>query len=484
MKRLFALALFLCACEVRETIGLTPDGGAGNQGWAELRLGDRTDQVDLLFVVDNSPSMATKQSELRRQFPELVRQLQELRPSPSGGSYHIGVVTTDLGAGGFMLGGGQCHPGGDGGRLQAVGAAAAGSCQPPVGAPFIDYDQRTGATNLPDGQDLATTFACMASVGDRGCGFEQPLEAAWQALHGPDAASFLRDDAVLAVVFLTDEDDCSAPPDTALFDPASAAFGPLLSYRCTAAGVQCGTPPSRLPMAPTGELTDCVPATGGGLLYDVQRYIDYFRKPASQGGAKPNPRDVLLFAIDAPSEPFQLILANPNPEPPGPYTECAGPLSQACAQVLQHSCMDPDLPERFGDPAVRLNAVVDAVADHGERSICATSYGPTVDSLARTIVSYQNGNGCLTGYLRTPLDPRCEVDDAVPAPAGSQVQAIPSCAASDGSKPCWRIETSPACPVVTDPESKDQQHLQLTIDRDTPLPTGAATYARCVVVTG
>jgi len=43
------------------------------------------------------------------------------------------------------------------------------------GQKFIVYDQKSNTNNLPDGQDLAATFGCMASVGTQGCGLEQPV---------------------------------------------------------------------------------------------------------------------------------------------------------------------------------------------------------------------------------------------------------------------------------------------------------------------
>ena len=53
----------------------------------------------------------------------------------------------------------------------------------------------------------------MTSFGDVGCGFQQPLEATYLALHGdvPENAGFLRDDALLVVVYIVDKDDCSVP---------------------------------------------------------------------------------------------------------------------------------------------------------------------------------------------------------------------------------------------------------------------------------
>jgi hypothetical protein len=93
-------------------------------------------------------------------------------------------------------------------------------------------------------------FACIANVGTSGCGLEHQIASGATALgfRGTVPATnvgFLRPDAFLAVVFITNEDDCSAPPDTPLFDIASGTtlaspFGPLGSFRCNEFGHLCG----------------------------------------------------------------------------------------------------------------------------------------------------------------------------------------------------------------------------------------------------
>jgi hypothetical protein len=63
-----------------------------------------------------------------------------------------------------------------------------------------------------DVERLAADFRCVASVGDCGSAFEQGLASVSLSLDGPLAqlnSSFLRDEAFLLVVFLSDEDDCS-----------------------------------------------------------------------------------------------------------------------------------------------------------------------------------------------------------------------------------------------------------------------------------
>ncbi|MDD5308575.1 MAG: hypothetical protein PHU25_14735 [Deltaproteobacteria bacterium] len=59
--------------------------------------------------------------------------------------------------------------------------------------------------------DLPLEAACLASVGAQGCGIEQPLIAAVRALDRQPG--FLRSDALLAIIIISDEDDCSMNGD-------------------------------------------------------------------------------------------------------------------------------------------------------------------------------------------------------------------------------------------------------------------------------
>src|SRR5262249_55622387 len=61
--------------------------------------------------------------------------------------------------------------------------------------------------------DVSKTFSCVAQVGVDGSGMEQPLKGARMALTDKITdgtnAGFLRPDALLGIVFMTDEDDQS-----------------------------------------------------------------------------------------------------------------------------------------------------------------------------------------------------------------------------------------------------------------------------------
>src|SRR5262249_37226651 len=138
-----------------------------------------------------------------------------------------------------------------------------------------------------------------------------------------------------------------------------------------------------------GALAACTGApnaggSGPGQLYDLSRYTDFF------GAIKTNPQDVILAAIDAPSTPVQIILSNPGTAGGQPYQTCS-PLNEAgnppCVPVLQHSCQNSSQPQFFGDPAVRLNAVVKSSPAGTTYSICDASFTTALQDVAAKILA-------------------------------------------------------------------------------------------------
>jgi hypothetical protein len=449
------------------------------------------DQVDLLFVIDDSPSMAPKQAELRARFPQLITILDEFANQGSPADYHIGVITTDLGSGSYVDT--NCKPNGLGGKLQKIGRGAAVGCVGPTDANFIKYNQKNNTNNLPAGKSLAETFGCMAAVGDNGCGFEQPLEAAYKAIHDADQlaenAGFFRDNALLVVVFVTDEDDCSADNSSDLFSAPVVqppqGYGYRRSYRCTRYGVMHDGPngPELMPYGDSGApVTNPRPATAdvGAKLIDVKKYIDFFTRPKSKGGAKNNPQDVVLVAIDGPSTPVRSILANPNTALA--YTQCPGPISEQCQPVLDRSCVNGNF---FGDPAVRINTVVNSIAAERRQqtSICDSSYQMALERLGKLIVS-NIGPGCITSPFKDADKPNCVVADVVPDGLGgfSSQTLIPNCKESN-AKPCWSLNPEPRCTPVCTAAGQPGQRFGIKIDRGgaTP-PSGTEARVFCETI--
>jgi hypothetical protein len=290
--------------------------------------------VDVLFVVDNSASMAEEQVSLAAGLPTFIAALE----TAAGGrpDLHLGVISSDVGIGPFQLMG--CNANGDNGLL----LGNAGGC-PGVAEPFL-IDSPDGAggrtINYPEGQ-LAETFGCMVQLGTLGCGFEQTLESLDRALTPGSNPGFIRSDALLAIVILSDEDDCSAS-DTAMFDTSQttldSTLGPLSSYRCFEFGVEC-SPDSRTQV---GARSDCQVRSASPYMPTSDEYAASLLslKPASE---------IITAVIAGPTAPVAVginDLGNPELEP-----SCSSASGEAV-------------------PALRLHAFVSAFPNHHTSSIC------------------------------------------------------------------------------------------------------------------
>ncbi len=221
-------------------------GDEGDVPAAPTRAGS-IDKVDLLFVVDDSGSMKEEQELLAEQLPRLLTALRtgdtdgagqpEFRGVPD---VHVGFVSSDMGLPG-IVGIDKCDGLGDDGLLLTGGNGC------------VDGDARfVDAASFADTAAASDAMQCIVRLGTDGCGFEQQLEAGLKALspasgdvptflpdtdgvggegHGDEAnAGFLRDDSLLIVIVLSDEDDCSRKDNGVLVPPAYLPPGdPLLS---------------------------------------------------------------------------------------------------------------------------------------------------------------------------------------------------------------------------------------------------------------
>ena len=386
-------------------------------------------KLDLLFVIDNSPSMLDKQRALAESFPAMIEVLERA----DGGlpDLHIGVITSDMGtfAAGSptpapavgQLGSGGCAGSGDGGALR-IGAAG-------LPEPFLsDVANPDGSRVRNYAGELRDAFTQIASVGQGGCGFEQPLAALRRALVQPANAGFLRPDGNLAVVIIADEDDCSVL-DPAFFGPDSAELGALQSFRCTRFGVICEPDDMSI-----GAKAGCVPRAGSLLVEDVQPFVDALL------AARPDPRQVLVAAIAGDPSPFAIELA----APPGGGTP---------QPALSHSCQFVGSGgTEVADPAVRLMAFVDAFPGRSQlASICSANLTAplvAIGTTARKLV----GDPCLDAPTLADaspdpgLQPACEVVD-VRDSAPDRPRDVPRC--EPGATDCFDIVSdAAACPTA------------------------------------
>jgi len=165
--------------------GLATDGSVSNNG------GTGCGMMDLLFVIDNSGSMSEEQTNLAANFPRVISVLDALKGG--GVNYRVGVTTTAIGEQLALLSF-LSSPSENGALLRTAD----------MEHPWLERGEPM----------LSERFTRLATVGTNGSGQEQPLRAAKAALTDRVAdgsnAGFLRPNALLAIVVLTDEDDSSS----------------------------------------------------------------------------------------------------------------------------------------------------------------------------------------------------------------------------------------------------------------------------------
>jgi hypothetical protein len=216
-----------------------------------------------------------------------------------------------------------------------------------------------------------------------------------------------------------------------------------------------------------GPYMSCMPATQmqGNKLTDVQKYINFFTLPAAQGGVKIDPNDVILASITAPPTPVGEKLTTP----------CADATAPSCT-VLAHSCVAPapvdamGNPLFFGDPAVRISSVVNAVKLHQQTSICDTDYTSAIQGIGDIIVS-QIGAGCLNSPVENrpgTNTPDCVVEDVTSNTDGTTtIKSIPACDPNSIMPTCWRVVQKPQCPPVPNPMTGMNDQIGISICRST-----------------
>jgi hypothetical protein len=155
-------------------------------------------QVDFIFAIDNSGSMSSSQMALVASFPQFITSIQSTLETVE--SYHVGVTTSDdyfyNVAGCQQIGGLVVQTGGFDSSMMACG-------------PYED------GNFMSENDDLETAFSCAAQVGTEGSATERPVLAMLNAVtgvyDGNDECNenFIREDALLVIVIITDETDQS-----------------------------------------------------------------------------------------------------------------------------------------------------------------------------------------------------------------------------------------------------------------------------------
>ncbi|HLK93774.1 MAG TPA: hypothetical protein VKZ18_28035 [Polyangia bacterium] len=426
-------------------------------------------EIDILFMIDDSSSMTSMQQKLLDQLPTFMQVLQNL---PTGlPSLHVAVVSQDMGAPSDSQIG--CTQFGKAGVFQAAPEGTCTATTLTAGSTFIsDVD------NMPNFTDpIGTVFQCIALLGDMGCGFEHQLAAIDRAL-GADGspapsqnAGFLRPEAYLGIVMLTNEDDCSAPQNTTIYSlnggqqNIANPDGPIANYRCNggprgahycqdpANGNAWLIPPLNPPAdaqgtatAPTLDLVNCEDneqppmGTGTSALTPVSQFISDIK------ALKPDPDNQILVAgIIAPATPYTVNWA---PESGGQNTKPG----ELWPEVM-HSCgaqgsddVNPASTQfttdgSFGDPGVRETEFLTAFPNYVVASICDPSYAASMTAIAQKLGALITPP-CISGKIQndTQGNPMCSVIEHLTDMQGNKMDlAVQSCAENGNASPCWSL---------------------------------------------
>jgi len=378
-KSWYAASLLWAACASEPTlVASNCDQSGGCVKQEALRI----DAVDILLVIDDSPSIAHKTAQLKAELPRMLTAITTGEDGtasfPPARSVHVAVTTADMGGAPdephpVCVGGGQdgvfVRPGDVGvtcdvsypGYLAYEGGPAALSAVESVGCvPLVFADTKAG------------------------CGFEQPLEAALKALwpSGDDSvtfntgsghgglqnAGFLRENSLLVVIVVSDEDDCSAA------DPEILALT-RGDYRQQAPNLRCYLNPEKL--------------------QQPQRYVDHLKR------LRPH-NDNVIFAViggvpaDLVSDERRAAYDFNDPAQADRYfaevlaardmQERAENEQEAIGRLLPSCATDIDGTLHAATPPRRLVEVARGFGSQGVLgSICTPDFGATTGHIIRAL---------------------------------------------------------------------------------------------------
>lgn len=165
-------------------------------------------KVDILWVVDSSGSMAWAQNQLKSKFQSFAQKLKETRIDFQVGVTSLDVCQTDSTTG-YAVANALCPSATYIPDAVKVGGKFVGSLRGSLQA-----DPGSKKTILRDMPDFVEAFQRTALLGTKGSAFEHGLWAAKMAVEkslpsGGENAGFVRPDASLSVIVLSDEEDDS-----------------------------------------------------------------------------------------------------------------------------------------------------------------------------------------------------------------------------------------------------------------------------------
>jgi hypothetical protein len=236
------------------------------------------DAVDFLFVIDDSSSMSEHQQNLVANVPAFVAGIEATLDAVD--SIQVGVVATDP------------YPGNPGqcillGALVTSTEDAGPDASDMICGPYAD-----GFNYMTEADDLDASFACAAQLGTLGNGFERPMEAMvttlGKSLDVPGGCNegYLRDDALLVIVVITDEYDGPGDPEAEFpqREPTTSMGDPQTWYQAVV-DAKGGIPQNAAALVLTNYADGpCAPADLGHDGVNLVEWVEQFGDNGFLGG--------------------------------------------------------------------------------------------------------------------------------------------------------------------------------------------------------
>ena len=410
---------------------------------------------DVLFVLDTTDDTAAVADRLMDTATNLEAML--MRPDLEGGNedgivypLHVGIITPDMGAMG-LTDVPFCSQKGD----EALLLNHTGEDCPPLSDtdPFlvirenkaVDYEDPNTGSPMEMGKALDCLFRGQMERTDVRCSFDQPLKAVVEAIKKEENRDFFRPSAGLAIIFVSNEDDCSASRSD-LYDQGSTELGALDSFRCFRHGVVCDED-----TATVGVKHNCKPNPSGDLLLSIDKiYQDLVEVK--------DPETILVANVVAPLSSV-VVDTDANDDP-----------------KLQKSCTTSS---GGGSPAIRLEALRNRFPRGDlQSSICDPALGELLYKISDRM-SAQTAVRCIPqepadGDPSTPdMEADCYVWEVKNLDQVNEEREgpYPACDPEEIVYPCFNVTQESIC----------SSGYKLDIMRDQPPQLGTEVLAECMV---
>ena len=494
--------------------------------------------VDILFVIDNSGSMAEEQALLSKNFAAFISVLEDPEVLAN---YRIGITTTDSGnprcpsaqytpeGGNLVLS--SCLDRVDQGEFTfnsddfsktctdfctkrnadlTVRGTATGVDPNEVPRKWIERIEKV--SNINGVADNTEAFQCYGPQGVAGCGFESHLESMYLALAGAASPKsknnygFLRDAAILSIVVITDEVDCSYNPATKEIFTTNKVFwnDPAVdtaptSSLCWFAGVECTGGP--------GTYSEChsqnwdkdrkvTTDPAAAVLQPVSKYIDFVKSIEEKKQEIDENQRVLISLITGVPVGYDTF------DKEIPYEDRPADDEEQINFGIGPGCIlgDVNAPTATARPPVREREFAEAFLDDPKTernlySICQDSYAAALESIA-TKIRDQIVPACMPSCVRdkdrsTPvLDPNCRL---IETNIKGEEKDIPQCTEVNGawtaggsSNVCFATlidktgkETLSKIDNISDYCNMEGFNLEFVLVRSAPAAAGTTISANC-----